>query len=97
MASWIYLRTNFYQELSIATHVTEIINNHFHFRQSIQFWLIIKVKKVHNKFKALSTHKISGEIVLINWIFNKSHGSTNINEVIRAALNFFIQKFHEHK
>ena len=24
-------------------------------------------------------------------------GSSNINEVIRAILNFFIQKFHKHR
>ena len=55
------------------------------------------MKKVHDKFKAFSTHEISGKIVLINRIFNKSHGSTNINEIIREVLKFFIQKFHEHK
>ena len=28
---------------------------------------------------------------------NNNNISSNINEVIRAILNFFIQKFHEHQ
>ena len=103
--SWIYLRTNFYQDsYHLQHHIIEIIINHFYFAKWIEFWLVIKVKKVHDKFKAFSTDNILEKTALINWIntpayliarqWGKSHGK-HYSKTLPHFINGYIFSVHQ--